>query len=187
MTRLAIEEAAVTIGRPPEAIEGWIRDGRVEAEPDGDGWLVDLRSLLNAAAADEAAASTNGGSADHAARSPLQPNDGPGGAAGPPRAAAAAVVVAEPAQRPAEPPTRPAEPTVEIASAAIAALNARLEQAIAEVDRLQDERLKLALQLGYAQAQLKLRTEQLRMLTAPAEPNGFTRLWRRLLGREPAP
>jgi chromosome segregation ATPase len=71
----------------------------------------------------------------------------------------------------------------EVATAAIQALNARLEQAIGEVERLQDERLKLALQLGYAQAQLKACNEQLKALSAPAEPGALARLWRRLTGR----
>jgi len=57
--------------------------------------------------------------------------------------------------------------TVEIAATAIAALSARLEQALGEIERMHDERMKMALQLGYAQAQLKVANEQLRALSAP--------------------
>ncbi|HEV8633521.1 MAG TPA: hypothetical protein VG370_04665 [Chloroflexota bacterium] len=225
MARLVIEEAAITIGRPPETIERWILDGRVEAERDGADWLVDLRSLLNAATAAEASAGGNGVSGDHAAHSPVDQPDDLGGRAAPPHEATAAVAIAEPPTAPpdrsgAPPPDaagrspdpapgspevpsppgdaglattaepertprahRPSEPTVEIASTAIAALSARLEQAMSEIDRLHDERLKLALQLGYAQAQLRTCNDQLRMLTAPPEPSPLVKLWRRLTGR----
>src|SRR5437867_4915798 len=142
MARLVIEEAAITIGRPPETIERWILDGRVEAERDGADWLVDLRSLLNAATAAEASAGGNGVSGDPATRSPVDQPDDLGGRAAPPREATAAVAIAEPPrERTAPPPERtpgahrPSEPTVEIASTAIAALSARLEQAISEIDR----------------------------------------------------
>jgi hypothetical protein len=211
----------MTIGRPPETIEQWILAGKVDAEPVGPGWLVDMRSLLNAATAEDAARSGNGGSADHGAGSPVQPADDPGGHRAPSHEATAPVAIAEPvaeappataegvdaavgpsreppeaASTPADaetrlapaadaerPPRPPREPTVEIASAAIAALSDRLEQAMSEIDRLQDERLKLALQLGYAQAQLKASGEQLRALTAPPEPDPFTRLVRWLFRR----
>jgi hypothetical protein len=239
---LDIAQAAMTIGRPPETIEQWILAGKVEAERAGTDWVVDMRSLLNAATAEDAARGGNGGAADHAIRSPLQQPDDLGGRAAPSREATVSVAIAEPAhpdragppgtvpptdadpasppakttadaasagspgETPADPglagpagagaesrlatraegepgPSRPGEPTVEIASAAIAALNARLEQAMSEIDRLHDERLKLALQLGYAQAQLRTYREQLRALTAPPDPDPLTRFLAWLLRR----
>ena len=54
MATLDIAQAASTIGRPTETIERWILDGTVEAERDDRGWAVDVRSLLNAATADDA-------------------------------------------------------------------------------------------------------------------------------------
>jgi hypothetical protein len=166
MATLDIAQAASTIGRPTETIERWILDGTVEAERDDRGWAVDVRSLLNAATADDAAGGANGVSPDHAPAAPAQPTPSTG-----PETGLATTSPAEPA------PPRNGEPTVEIASAAITALSERLEQAMAEIDRLHDERLKLALQLGYAQAQLKSADEQLRALTAPPEPDPLSRLF----------
>ena len=182
MATLQLEVAALTVGRPPEAIERWILDGKVEAERAGDTWLVEMRSLLNATTAEDVTANGNG-HARPEPTTPLQSEPDVGGAAGPSAETSRAVAIVEPPPPPTPAPTYQDRAIADVATVAIQALNARLEQAIGEVERLQDERLKLALQLGYAQAQLKACNDQLKALAGPAEPSMIVRLWRRLTGR----
>ena len=209
MATLQLEQAALLVNRAPEAIERWILDGKVDAERAAGEWLVDSRSLLNAAVSEDVAVNGNGHSHVHvdpavavtitaaaavepapadgvpvaaAARSSTSLQIPPGGAGH------QAAVQADMARQGTEPPVQQQAHSdraiADVATVAIQALNARLEQAIGEVERLQDERLKLALQLGYAQSQLKQAQEQLRMLAPPESELGpIQRLWRRLTGR----
>src|SRR5688572_8650230 len=145
MATLQLEQAALLVNRAPEAIERWILDGKVDAERAAGEWLVDSRSLLNAAVSEDVAVHTNG----HTRVDPAL-------AVAPAEAAAETTAVAIAATEPPPPaPTHSDRAIADVATVAIQALNARLEQAIGEVERLQDERLKLALQLGYAQSQLR--------------------------------
>ena len=196
MARLMLEDAVMMTGRPAETIERWIVGGKVDAERSGGGWLIEMRSLLNVAAAEEMASNGNGHSGTHnqAPKSPIdaQPDEYGGRQNAPEAAAEAHAITGHPAPADPEPAPATVAPqlameraaaayTVDVATSAIGALNNRLEQAMTEIERLQDERLKLALQLGYAQSQLKTAQEQLRMLTAPPEqPQPW---WRRLLRR----
>jgi hypothetical protein len=179
MANLQLEQAALLVNRAPDAIERWILDGRVDAERAGGEWLVDSRSLLNAAVSEDVALNGNGHAPGARIETAPVPDLVP---EGPPASTSLQipVVAAEPSS-PA--PAAHDRAIADVATVAIQALNARLEQAIGEVERLQDERLKLALQLGYAQAQLKACSEQLKALSAPAEPSAIARLWRRLTGR----
>ncbi|TAK25521.1 MAG: hypothetical protein EPO26_03915 [Chloroflexota bacterium] len=271
MARLIVEDAVLATGRSPETIEKWILAGRVDAERAGDDWLIDLSSLLNVAAAEDAHGNGNG-HGHKEIKSPIDiPADEFGGRLGPIAGAVQASVVAsgrgeqalagnsragEASESPIVPregapeldavtvnpevaarrtveAARPeseateaevnqltsvlgailaagdddgadsadalpgplavqddlaieiahSKATVEVATTAIGALSARLEQAISEIERLQDERMKLAMQLGYSQAQLKSTTDQLRALAAPPESastwSWLTRIFRR--------
>ena len=173
MATLQLEQAALLVNRPPEAIERWILDGKVDAERAAGEWLVDSRSLLNAAVSEDVAVHTNG----HAH---VEPAVAVAPAA--PAAEPTAIAVASP-EPTTQPPGHSDRAIADVATTAIQALNARLEQAISEVERLQDERLKLALQLGYAQSQLRQAQEQLKMLAPPESENPLRRLWHRLTGR----
>lgn len=192
MATFQLEEAALWAGRTPEAIEKWIAEGKVEAERAGGDWLVDPLSLLNVTITEDAVANQNG-HAPTAAKPPAHVAESPAASAPPadavepaPTAAAASGESADPGRTALQKPTVAASHSdraiADVATMAIQALNARLEQAIGEVERLQDERLKLALQLGYAQSQLRNAQEQLRALAPPAEPNAVARIWRRLTG-----
>jgi hypothetical protein len=178
MATLQIEQAALLVNRAPEAIERWILDGKVDAERAAGEWLVDSRSLLNAAVSEDVAVHTNGHAHVEAAVAVTVPEES--GVA----AAAEQTAIAVPAPEPPSAPTTHSDRAIaDVATVAIQALNSRLEQAIGEVERLQDERLKLALQLGYAQSQLRQAQDQLRMLAPPETENPLQRLWRRLTGR----
>ena len=192
MATLQLEQAALLVNRAPEAIERWILDGKVDAERAAGEWLVDSRSLLNAAVSEDVAVNGNG----HGHAAPPGVETIAVAPAAPPTAADAdtapaplaepnrAVAVAEPVPTAQPSPAHSDRAIADVATVAIQALNARLEQAIGEVERLQDERLKLALQLGYAQSQLRQAQEQLKMLAPPESELGpLQRFWRRLTGR----
>jgi hypothetical protein len=238
MATLQLEQAALLVNRPPDAIERWILDGKVDAERSGGEWLVDSRSLLNAAVSEDVAVNGNGHAhVDAAVAVTIEPAPAPPATAATPPAAAtdpsaaraaadpsspaavasadapnappatagapsstslqihpggagheAAVQAADMARQGTEPPVqqqqRPDSAIADVATVAIQALNARLEQAIGEVERLQDERLKLALQLGYAQSQLRQAQDQLKMLAPPeSDLNPLQRFWRKVTGR----